>query len=728
MAETTEHAEATETAGAAGGAAEPGRTADGTGPGGPGEPGLGAAGSQLSTAPQEGAPLPGLGVTGWARWFWRQLTSMRVALLLLFLLSLGAIPGSLIPQTGVDPMKVEEFRAGNETLAPLYDKLGLFDVYSSVWFSAIYLLLFISLIGCIVPRTWQFAGQLRGRPPAGPSRLTRLPAHTTWRTSAEPDEVLGAAHRILRGRRFRARLAGDTAAAEKGYLREAGNLVFHVALIVMLIAFAAGSLFKAEGGKLVVKGDGFANTLPQYDDFRAASLYDTDDLDPFGFRLDDFEATFERSGPQKGTPRTFRADVSYWEGADGAERKRSIEVNHPLETGASKVYLIGYGYAPVVTVRDGQGDVAYQGPVPFLPQDNNNTSVGVIKVPDARDKDGKKTQLGFQGRFLPTFALDEVRGPHSTFPALDYPVLSINAFKGSLGLDSGIPQNVYQLDTRKMKQFTEDGDLFREFLRPGETVDLPGGEGSLTFDRVEQWASFQISSQPGKGWALAGATAALVGLAASLFVQRRRIWVRARPAADGTTVVEMAGLGRSESARLPEELADLAVALQDEAAPPLEEDGSPPEGGSAEGGAGRPGGGPSGPSGTSGTSGPSGPSGPSRPAGSSGAPGGPESAGAAAEETPAEGAAAPGTGPDGAVSTGTAPGETAPVDTAPVDTAPDGASAGSAAPSGSAAPTDSAEPADPADSAAPTDSAEPADPAGSARPADPAGPAEGARA
>ncbi|CAM5605102.1 Cytochrome c biogenesis membrane protein OS=Streptomyces glaucescens OX=1907 GN=SGLAU_19435 PE=4 SV=1 [Streptomyces glaucescens] len=106
---------------------------------------------------------------GWIRWFWRQLTSMRVALLLLLLLSLAAIPGSLIPQTGIDATKVEDFREQHTTLAPLYDKLGLFNVYSSVWFSAIYILLFVSLIGCIVPRTWQFVGQLRGRPPAAPS-------------------------------------------------------------------------------------------------------------------------------------------------------------------------------------------------------------------------------------------------------------------------------------------------------------------------------------------------------------------------------------------------------------------------------------------------------------------------------------------------------------------------------------------------------------------------------
>ncbi|MEV6317275.1 cytochrome c biogenesis protein ResB [Streptomyces sp. NPDC051776] len=533
---------------------------------------LGAAGSQLSTAPEDRINVPVLGILGWTRWFWRQLTSMRVALILLFLLSLGSIPGSLIPQDNVDPIKVEEFRTRHETLAPLYDSLGLFHVYSSVWFSAIYILLFVSLIGCIVPRSWQFVGQLRGRPPAAPRRLTRLPAYTTWRTGAEPAQVLSAAHRMLGRRRFRVHTPGDAVAAEKGYLREAGNLVFHVALIVMLVAFASGQLWKAEGGKLIVDGDGFSNTLTQYDDFRSGDLFDSDALAPFGFSLHGFESSYERTGPEKGTAREFRAHVKYWEGADGTEHSDTIEVNEPLDVAGNKVYLLGNGYAPVVTVKDGQGDIAYQGPVPFLPQDKNLTSVGVVKVPDYRDKNGKKNQLGFQGRFTPTYALDAVRGPHSSFPALDYPVLSLNAFRGSLGIDSGLPQNVYQLDTRKMKQFKdENGDLFRKALRPGETMTLPDGAGSLTFDGVKTWASFQISYQPANGLALGGALAALAGLAASLFIQRRRVWVRAVRGDDGTTVVEMAGLGRSESAKLPEELADLAVALQPDAPPVAEE-------------------------------------------------------------------------------------------------------------------------------------------------------------
>ncbi|CAM5658762.1 cytochrome c biogenesis protein ResB [Streptomyces purpurascens] len=530
---------------------------------------LGAAGSQLSTAPKEDLPnLPALGVIGWARWFWRQLTSMRVALLLLLLLSLGAIPGSLIPQSGQDETKVADFRKNHETLGEIYDKLGLFHVYGSVWFSAIYILLFISLIGCIVPRTWQFVGQLRGRPPGAPKRLTRLPAHTTWRTTAEPEQVHEAALALLKKRRFRAHLAGDAVAAEKGYVRELGNLVFHIALIVMLVAFAWGQLYKSEGNKLVVEGQGFSNTLTQYDDFKSGNLFSSDDLVPFSFNLKDFVGTYERTGPNKGTPRVYKADLTYSAGPYGKDENTTVEVNHPLEIGDSKVYLVSHGYAPVITVRDAQGKVVYDDAVPLLPLDANVTSSGVVKVLDGyRNAQGKKEQLGFNAFLVPTYGGHASGTMLSQFPALDSPLLALSAYHGDLGADSGIPQSVYQMDKTNMKEFKDSkGKLFKRLLRPGDSMTLPNGAGSVTFGKtVKEWAGFQVVQEPGGGWALAGAIAAIGGLAASLFIQRRRVWVRAVRGADGVTVVEMAGLGRSESAKVPEELGDLAGILYDQA-------------------------------------------------------------------------------------------------------------------------------------------------------------------
>ncbi|MDF9814895.1 cytochrome c biogenesis protein ResB [Streptomyces sp. SPB162] len=542
----------------------------------------GSAGAQLSTAPVEelGEVVPGsfggvrgpgwrgaLGWTlrecfGWLRWMWRQLTSMRIALILLFLLSMAAIPGSLVPQTSVDELKAQSWKDVHPNATPIYERLGLFHVYSSPWFSAIYILLFISLAGCILPRSWQFVGQLRSRPPAAPRNLTRLPAYTTWRTAAGEDEVLDAAHKLLRGRRFRTHRAGGAVASEKGFLREAGNLMFHLALFGLLISFAVGALWKGEGGKLIVEGDGFSNNLTQYDDFKPGTFYTADDLDPFGFSLDSFDATYARTGPQKGTPRTFRANIHYWKGPDGKPVKSSIEVNKPLEIDGETVYLIGHGYAPVVTVKDARGTVVYQGPTPFLPSDGSLTSRGVVKVTDNyRNKAGRQDQLAFSGIFAPTMVIDN-QGPHSVFPALDRPALVLTAYHGDLGMDGGVPQSVYQLDDKKMTQYkAADGQPLRQVLAVGEVLQLPDGGGSITFDGVKTWASFQVSHQVGNGWALGSAVAAILGLAGSLFIQRRRVWIRATPGADGVTVVELAGLGRSESARIADEIGDLAYKL-----------------------------------------------------------------------------------------------------------------------------------------------------------------------
>ncbi|WP_354641135.1 cytochrome c biogenesis protein ResB [Kitasatospora camelliae] len=530
---------------------------------------------RLTTAPEESeGPAVGIGPLGWLRWTWRQLTSMRVALVLLFLLSLAAVPGSLIPQDSQNTFKAEMWRKAHPGLTPVYEKLQLFDVYSSVWFSAIYILLFVSLAGCIVPRTWQFVGVLRARPPAAPRNLTRMPVYAAWHTDADAGAVNAAAYRRLRKRGFRAQLADGAVASERGYLREVGNLLFHFSLFALLAGFAWASLASGSGGKLVVEGQGYSNTTTQLDDFTGSAFYGSDDLDPFGFKLDSFTAKFQASGDQVGSARQFTAKIRYWTGSDSTKLKNGqIEVNHPLEIGGSKVFLIGHGFAPVITVRNAKNEIVYRGPTPFLPQDGNLTSTGVVKVSDyGQDAGGERVQLGFSGYFLPTAPESfEKTGPVSLFPSAADPMLVLTAYAGDLGSDSGLPQNVYQLDTKHMKQLQQDGQTARARLKPGQAWSLPDGYGSLTFEGYQQWASFQVSHRPGNAVALLGAVAAILGLIGSLFVQRRRIWVRATTTPDGRTLVEVAGLARSESAKTAEELAELAVELQDDA-PALDED------------------------------------------------------------------------------------------------------------------------------------------------------------
>lgn len=510
-----------------------------------------------------------LGPVELLRWSWRQLTSMRTALLLLLLLAIAAIPGSFIPQRGVDARAVQAYYLDHPKLAPVFERLGLFSVFSSPWFSAVYLLLMVSLIGCIVPRMGVYARALRARPPRAPRRFSRLPASAEFATSASVAEVMAAGRAALGRARIDVVDDGDTGElrAEKGYLRELGNLVFHTCIVVALIGVAVGSLWGYRGNVIVIEGGGFSNTLSQYDEFTSGAMFDPDtDLEPWSLDLDDVLARFYVEGEQRGAPKLFRATGSYRAG-DGEEGRFSIEVNHPLSVGSEDVFLVGQGYAPVIRVTDARGEVVFERAVPFLPQDATYTSTGVVKVPDV---DGD--QLGFQGFFLPTaFSPGPDEPSISVFPGALNPRIGMNLWVGDLGLDDGVPKSVYSLDTSEMTQ-VEDGDgNFRVDLGPGESQALPTG-GSIEFVELRQFARFQIGHTPVVWLPLAAVALGILGLTASLIVRPRRTWIRARR--DGSrTVVEVAALDRVPRDDLPADLDAFLARLRDG----LDEQGTPGE-------------------------------------------------------------------------------------------------------------------------------------------------------
>ena len=529
-----------------------------------------------SEAPERdgrGAAPPAGGTFGtgdWLKWAWRQLTSMRIALVLLFLLALGSVPGSILPQEGNNAAGVQQYFTSHPALAPLLSHLGLFNVFGAPWFAAIYLLLFASLVGCVVPRTFRLAGSARTLPPQAPRNLARLPASAEYATTLSPEQAAGVAARVLSGHGFRLRrpatavLAGPSAptgpagsgywvSAEKGYLREVGNLLFHLALLGVLVAIALGGLFGYKADRLLVQGTSFADTQTDLDEFYPGRLVTAADLPPFSITLNTFDASYITSGAQRGQPNSFDARISYTASPGGPVRTDRLEVNQPLSVDGAKVYLIGHGYAPEFKVTDARGQVVFDGAQPFISGTTGNfLSQGVVKVTGAEPE-----QLGFTGVFVPT-AVDIDGTLESVFPAADNPVVSLIAYAGNLGMNSGPTQSVYTMDTAGMKQLTAAPQL----LRPGQTLKLPDGQGTITFTGYQQWVSLTITHDPGQLPALICGMAALGGLLLSFMIRRRRVFVRASTGPRGTTV-HVGGLARTDaSGAFEDEFASLAAELR----------------------------------------------------------------------------------------------------------------------------------------------------------------------
>lgn len=497
---------------------------------------------------------------------WQWLTRMRTALVLLFLLALGAVPGALLPQRSLDRDSVTDFIENNGRLGEFYDQIGLFDVFSSTWFAAIYILLFLSLIGCILPRTWDHFKALKVRPPSAPKRLTRMPNFVEGTVDAPADEVeKQVSDRFRKWRGGVTDASEDRAgrwsyAAERGYLREASNLVFHLSLVGILITVLVGRMVYYEGQVIVIAGTDtpssqFCNSaVANFDTMRSGPVFDGTTLTPFCVNVKHFEADHT---PQ-GQATNFRAEIDYAEGDDATLPleewdETELTVNNPLDIDGDLVYLQGRGFAPTFTVEWPNGETRTE-TIQFRPDDLTFfLSSGAVKMDPPAGMyedlyDRRQNQLAIEGLFAPSaeFSGENDQLLTSNFPALNDPAVAIDIYRGDTGLDAGVGQDIFALNPAQLHSGALQM-LDRVNLMEGESVTLDDGT-VITFEGAEQFVNLQVSNDPTTSWVLAFAILMLVSLVGSLTIKRRRFWVRVTDNGNGTTTLEIAGLARTDSA------------------------------------------------------------------------------------------------------------------------------------------------------------------------------------
>ena len=529
--------------------------------------------------------------TTWAKKGWHWLTSMRTALLLLFVLSIVAVPGALLPQREVSQSRVEDYITANPTMGKIYDRLSFFDIFNSPIFAALLTLLVISLVGCIIPRSIDHYRAYAAAPTRAPKNLLRMPLHAAADTDAPPEDVVAHAKKVLQRWRIAEYTAEEDRAgalslsAERGYARELANLIFHIAIVGLIAVFAYGRMVFYEGQVIVVTNSEsqfavhveqsreFCNTSPaNFDTFRAGPLFDGTGLTPFCFISENFTSEYLPNGQAD----SFSSRVKFAEGAHmttdpDSWQDYTLRVNHPLRIGGDRVYLQGHGFAPQITVTWPDGESRTQ-MIQYRPTDLTFfLSNGVMRFdppagmyPDLGER--RQNQIAIEGVFAPTAAWT---GPNndmlqSAFPAMDDPAVSLDIYVGDAGLDTGRPQNIFALD----QSLVASGQLERVEriqLAAGEeqSITANGQEITVRFDGAAEYANYQISRDPTQLWALIATTLMLGSLVGSLLIKRRRVWVRLRPTEGGGTHIEIAGLARTDRAGWGGEFHDVVREIVD---------------------------------------------------------------------------------------------------------------------------------------------------------------------
>ena len=516
---------------------------------------------------------------------WRSLTSMRTALVLLFCWPWPRSP-ALLPQRELNEQKTLQYIDSHGTVGEWMDRLQLFDVFSSVWFTAIYVLLFVSLVGCLTPRMIEHAKSLRAKPVAALRNLGRLPRHETFTVDGAPDEIAERITGRLGGwRRSPPNARSPTARGSSRCRRRRATCANSATSCSTSRCSASSSrshwarctATRAPAVSSPTASRGCATPRPRCTTRSGPEASSTAPICRRSASRSMTSATFLPNGQ----PSMYNAEVSYTDsvgaGVPTDWKHTSIKVNEPLRLAGDRVYVLGNGYAPTFTVTFPNGQKRTQ-TVLFIPEEmatmlssgaaRFDTPAGMYPDEDER----RNNQIALQGIFAPTAEFTGSGGKllQSASPIPKKPAVAIDVYKGDTGLDTGRPQNVYQLDSDLMHQAGSSARpastwnravahprrRYDRHLRRLQTLGVGAG---LARPRAEVGTRVRRLDAGGSARLAAGAAQAVVGQAGG--DGRGRGCARRRQPGKRRTVVEIAGLARTDQAGWGEGFSDQAAAL-----------------------------------------------------------------------------------------------------------------------------------------------------------------------
>ncbi len=442
---------------------------------------------------------------------WHMFTSMKLALLVILSLALFTLEGTLIDQ--VPPGIQADRFAYDQWLIRAHDRYGgwtdvmdrlqLFNVFHSLIFRALIGLLVVNIVICTTNRwrsIWNTAFHTRVRMTEGFFGHSRY--NVSFETAMPASEAAERVRKTLRSSHYHVKSeAGETSVAllgDRNRFSRFGTFLTHLALVLILAGAAAGGLWGFKDKEFIVS-EGATRTVAGTD---------------ISIRLDHFADEYYPDG----APKDYKSEVVLFD--NGRQVKQgTVRVNSPMRYQGIAFHQAFYGQTAVMSVRDKNGSVVFNEPVPLAYQTRDgNRPVGSFNLP----------QQGL---------VAYVVGPRS---GADDPLVRAGEMRIELYRQEsrvGAPQNLTQ----------------------GTPADLAGL--SFTFERESRFTGMQVVKDPGVNVIWAASILMLLGMVALFYFRPSRLWALCASRPNGTTSVHLAIPAQrdfsleSEFGRLREKLA-----------------------------------------------------------------------------------------------------------------------------------------------------------------------------
>jgi len=420
---------------------------------------------------------------------WRFFISMRTGLMLILALGVLSFIGTMLAQVPADlrgdPAEYTRWVASVHPKyggwTPVLDKLGLFSVFTSIWFKGIAAVLATSVLACSVnraPRLWKLAFHPRTR--MGETFFTHAPLRASLLVPAGPETAAEGVRTVLRSHHFRTVTdPGDGEVnlyADRFRWGPFGTVMAHLSFVVILLGFFLSAT------------TGFRNTQ-----FTA----------PVGQRVQVGEGTglsvkamsFTEAYYPDGKPKDYASDLVLYKDGVQVDRKM-VRVNHPMSRDGVSFYQSFFGVAASMKVTDAAGKTLYNESAPL----------------SFESKDGEHSigQLVLKARGLTVSVVAPASGK----------------------VDPNIKAGQVQLQIQPTGKNTPTAT---EVVSQGKPTTIDGL--TYTFERTRQFTGLIVARDPGANFVWVGSTILVIGLFLVFFFPHRRIWVRIRTTSHGSEIL-----------------------------------------------------------------------------------------------------------------------------------------------------------------------------------------------